>query len=93
MESTRYTGYQKNDHQVQWFWKYVEKLDNHKLGNLLHYTTGSRRVPILGFHFLESNRNTVCPFGINKVDYDKINPYPKSHTCFNRLDLPLYSTK
>lgn len=24
------------------------------------------------------------------VPYDPINPYPKSHTCFNRLELPRY---
>lgn len=24
------------------------------------------------------------------VAYDKKNPYPKGHTCFNRLELPQY---
>jgi hypothetical protein len=60
---------------------------------MLHYTTGSRRVPVLGFFYLESNRNQICRFTINKVGYDRINPYPKSHTCFNRLDLPDYSSE
>jgi len=27
--------------------------------------------------------------GVDKRDF----LYPRSHTCFNRLDLPLYSTK
>jgi hypothetical protein len=24
------------------------------------------------------------------VKYDEVDPYPKSHTCFNRLELPHY---
>jgi hypothetical protein len=24
------------------------------------------------------------------VEFDRRNPYPKAHTCFNRLELPLY---
>ena len=74
-----------NDKQIQWFWKHVQTLDQQKLGNLLHYVTGSRRVPILGFFFLESNRNEIRRFIIEKAAYEKVNPYPKGHTCFNRL--------
>lgn len=56
-KSTEYKECKAGEKLVQWFWKYVEPLDQKKLGNLLHYVTGSRRVPILGFFFLESNRN------------------------------------
>lgn len=27
---------------------------------------------------------------IESTPYVKTNPYPKGHTCFNRLELPLY---
>jgi hypothetical protein len=27
---------------------------------------------------------------IESTSYIKTNPYPKGHTCFNRLELPLY---
>ena len=50
--STLYINYQPQDPQIVWFWAYVERLDQEKLGNLLHFVTGSRRVPILGFSFL-----------------------------------------
>lgn len=50
--STLYMNYQPYDQQIQWFWSYVEQLNQEKLGNLLHFVTGSRRVPILGFSFL-----------------------------------------
>ena len=91
---TNYRGYSYNDQVIIWFWSVVEKYDQKKLGNLLHYCTGSTRVPILGFKYLESNRNTVHQFMIEKVPYDaKVNPYPRSYTCFNRLELPEYKTR
>lgn len=60
---------------------------------MLHYVTGTTRVPILGFKYLESNRNQLVRFTIQRQQYDKSNPYPKSYTCFNRLHLPAYNTK
>lgn len=60
-------------------------MDQKKLTNLLHYCTGSTRVPILGFKYLESNRNNVAKFTIQKINYNPKDPYPKSYTCFNRL--------
>jgi E3 ubiquitin-protein ligase NEDD4 len=71
----------------------VEKQTQEKLRNLLHYVTGTTRVPILGFKYLESNRNQIVQFMIEKTQNDKANPYPKSYTCFNRLQLPAYSSK
>ena len=62
-----------------------KKVFRQKLANLLHYCTGSTRVPILGFKYLESNRNTINKFTIERTAFNKGNPYPKSYTCFNRL--------
>ena len=45
------------------------------------------------FRFLESNRGMSCPFCIENCKVDNKNPFPKAHTCFNRLNLPLYQTK
>lgn len=52
---------------------------------MLHFVTGTGRVPMLGFKYLESNRGEFKPFHIMQVPFDPTNPYPKSHTCFNRL--------
>jgi hypothetical protein len=87
-----YKGYTHNDPIISWFWAVVQKYDQKKLASLLHYCTGSNRVPILGFKYLESNRNTVNKFTIEKIEFTKDNPYPKSYTCFNRLELPEYSS-
>lgn len=50
-------------------------------------------MPILGFKYLESNRNQIVQFMIERTENDKGNPYPKSYTCFNRLHLPGYNSK
>lgn len=84
-QNTQYKGYHYNDTVVQWFWAVVSKFDQTQLKNLLHYCTGSNRVPVLGFKYLESNRNTVAKFTVEKVPHETANPYPKSYTCFNRL--------
>jgi hypothetical protein len=65
-------------------------MSENQLKNLLHFSTGTTRVPILGFQFLEGNRNSIARFTIQKVEYDESNPYPKGHTCFNRIELPEY---
>ena len=66
-QNTNYKGYKPNDQNIIWFWKVVEKFDQKQLANLLHYCTGSTRVPILGFRYLESNRNTINKFTLEKV--------------------------
>lgn len=62
--NTEYKGYKHSDQQVVWFWQAVKQYDQEMLANLLHYCTGSNRVPILGFKYLESNRNTITKFTI-----------------------------
>ena len=50
--NTLYKGYNHQDHVITWFWAVVEKYDQQMLSNLLHYCTGTTRVPILGFRYL-----------------------------------------
>ena len=50
-------------------------------------------MPLLGFKYLESNRGAYQLFTIKKIDYNPVEPYPKSHTCFNRLELQSYPSK
>ena len=70
-QNTLYKGYKHTDQQIVWFWNVVSKFDQKKLANLLHYCTGSTRVPILGFKYLESNRNTINKFTIQRVSFAK----------------------
>lgn len=51
-ENTVYEGFDKNDEVIVWFWESVSKQKQEGLQNLLHYCTGSSRVPIRGFKYL-----------------------------------------
>lgn len=49
---TVYEGYNEHDEIIKWFWDNVQTYEQEGLRNLLHYCTGSVRVPILGFKYL-----------------------------------------
>lgn len=87
--STIYRHYSHSSRQVQWFWKFVRELDNEKRTRLLQFVTGTCRLPVGGFQELMGS-NGPQRFCIEKVG--KETWLPRSHTCFNRLDLPPYRT-
>jgi len=85
--NTVYRHYTKTSKQVQWFWKFTKELDNEKRTRLLQFVTGTCRLPVGGFSELMGS-NGPQRFCIEKVGKDTW--LPRSHTCFNRLDLPPY---
>ncbi|XP_040265548.1 NEDD4-like E3 ubiquitin-protein ligase WWP2 [Bufo bufo] len=88
-KNTIYRHYTKNSKQVQWFWQVVKEMDNEKRIRLLQFVTGTCRLPIGGFSELIGS-NGHQKFCIDKVGKDTW--LPRSHTCFNRLDLPPYKS-
>lgn len=87
--STIYRHYTRTSKQVTWFWKFVRELDNEKRTRLLQFVTGTCRLPVGGFSELMGS-NGPQHFCIEKVGKDTW--LPRSHTCFNRLDLPPYKS-
>ncbi|XP_077975149.1 NEDD4-like E3 ubiquitin-protein ligase WWP1 isoform X2 [Styela clava] len=87
MKNTIYRTYNVKSKQVQWFWQYVREIDNEKRARLLQFVTGTCRVPVGGFAELLGS-NGPQRFCIEKVGRETW--LPRSHTCFNRLDLPPY---
>lgn len=85
--SAIYRHYQRNSKQIMWFWKFVRDIDNEKRTRLLQFVTGTCRLPVGGFMELMGS-NGPQRFCIEKVG--KETWLPRSHTCFNRLDLPPY---
>lgn len=85
--NTIYRHYQRNSKQVVWFWKFVRELENEKKIRLLQFVTGTCRLPVGGFTELMGS-NGAQRFCIEKVG--KETWLPRSHTCFNRIDLPPY---
>ncbi|BFZ13158.1 hypothetical protein BsWGS_16197 [Bradybaena similaris] len=85
--NTIYRHYQRSSKQVVWFWKMVREIDNEKRTRLLQFVTGTCRLPVGGFAELMGS-NGPQRFCIEKVG--KETWLPRSHTCFNRIDLPPY---
>lgn len=84
---TDYRGYQESDEVIQWFWKCIGEWDNEQRARLLQFTTGTSRIPVNGFKDLQGS-DGPRRFTIEKAG--ESNQLPKSHTCFNRVDLPPY---
>ena len=85
---TDYRNYTVQDDQVKWFWRAVrEDFDNEKRARLLQFATGTSRVPVNGFKDLLGS-DGPRRFCLERIDDPQM--LPKSHTCFNRIDLPVY---
>lgn len=84
---TDYRGYQESDEVIQWFWKAVSEWESEQRARLLQFTTGTSRIPVNGFKDLQGS-DGPRRFTIEKAG--EIDQLPKSHTCFNRVDLPPY---
>mmetsp|Transcript_7788 Transcript_7788/g.16923 ORF Transcript_7788/g.16923 Transcript_7788/m.16923 type:complete len:817 (-) Transcript_7788:317-2767(-) len=96
MEHTEYSGeYDREgpNHEVCiWFWEIVREYDHEMRARLLQFVTGTSGVPAKGFSSLQGNDGNVRKFTIHGVTLDTC-VYPRSHTCFNRIDLPLYEDR
>jgi E3 ubiquitin-protein ligase NEDD4 len=55
-------------------------------------STGTSGVPARGFGVLQGNDGNVRKFTIHGVNLG-VCLYPRAHTCFNRIDLPMYESK
>ncbi|XP_019395273.1 PREDICTED: E3 ubiquitin-protein ligase Itchy homolog isoform X2 [Crocodylus porosus] len=86
---TIYRHYTRTSRQIVWFWQFVKEIDNEKRMRLLQFVTGTCRLPVGGFADLMGS-NGPQKFCVEKVG--KENWLPRSHTCFNRLDLPPYKS-
>ncbi|VDQ05594.1 unnamed protein product [Trichobilharzia regenti] len=86
-KNTVYLKYTRSSKQVIWFWKLVKKLDNEHRARLLQFVTGTCHLPLGGFSELAGSggRQLFC---IERTGDEQW--LPRSHTCFNRLDLPPY---
>jgi hypothetical protein len=86
---------------VGWFWAVVEdSLTPHERSKLFQFATGGGRVPAQGFKALQRNDGKYCAFTLEPLDPPPASArgkawlqLPVSHTCFNRLDLPLYKSR
>lgn len=84
---TDYRGYSESDEVIKWFWQCIRSWDSEQKSRLLQFTTGTSRIPVNGFKDLQGS-DGPRRFTIEKAGESQ--HLPKSHTCFNRVDLPPY---
>lgn len=89
-KNTDYRNYSESDQVVCWFWEVVDEWEGEKKARLLQFVTGTSRIPVNGFKDLQGS-DGPRRFTIEKTG--EVEHLPKSHTCFNRLDLPSYISK
>ncbi|XP_061545258.1 probable E3 ubiquitin-protein ligase HECTD2 isoform X2 [Phycodurus eques] len=83
-KAAHYEGYSKSDATVRSFWEVVLSFPMDLQKKLLHFATGSDRVPVGGMADLN--------FKISKIDAPT-DWLPVSHTCFNQICLPPYRSR
>ncbi|XP_066435273.1 ubiquitin-protein ligase E3A isoform X2 [Eleutherodactylus coqui] len=84
-ETTEYDGgYTRDSHIIRDFWDIVNSFTDEQKRLFLQFTTGTDRAPVGGLGKLK------MIIAKNGPDTDRL---PTSHTCFNVLLLPEYSSK
>lgn len=84
-------GYHSESQQAIWFIEIIETYSKADLALLLQFVTGSSQIPLDGFGSLQGMTGQQN-FNVQKIP-GKTQGLPKSHTCFNQLDIPEYETK
>jgi E3 ubiquitin-protein ligase HUWE1 len=90
-QNTEYQGYKATDKEIQWFWNILLSLSRSEKAAFLQFVTGSSKVPLSGFSELQGMRG-VQKFSIHKAGGPR-GALMSAHTCFNSLDLPVYSSE
>lgn len=90
-KNTDYNGYRSADREIGWFWNILFALTRSEKAAFLQFVTGSSKVPLAGFSELQGMRG-VQKFSINKAS-GSTGALMSAHTCFNAVDLPVYSSE
>ena len=85
-KNTTYEGFNNNDNIINWFWEWFEGTEEKYRIMYLKFVSGRSRLQKsdLGFRY----RHIIS----KALQYEK-NSFPKSTTCFFKLNLPLYDSK
>ena len=87
----KYAQKGENDRRITWFWDIIEEWNYESRAKLLQFVTGTSRLPVQGFSALQGRDGNTQYFAISSCElYQSV--FPRAHTCFNRIDLPLYKT-
>ena len=84
-ENTKHNNKEKYDE----FFEIISKWSQENLKKLLKFVTGLPIVPFEGFRYWTKYEQS---FTLNFTE-KSLNRLPISHTCFNKIDIPIYQSK
>lgn len=88
---TIYKRLHRDQRRVKYFWRLVDELTDEQRTRLLQWATGTGRLPAGGFKNLQGSAGAQRPFELYGIDGGDT-ALPRAHTCFNKIDLPGYSS-
>jgi hypothetical protein len=88
-------GFTRTSPAVQFLWDVLRSFSQEDLREFLTFVTGSSQVPLGGFKNLRGRDRRVTKFGVVRLygNGDMNRWLPVSRTCFNRIDLPAYTSR
>eukprot|EP00927_Polykrikos_kofoidii_P077915 TRINITY_DN747_c0_g1_i1.p1 TRINITY_DN747_c0_g1~~TRINITY_DN747_c0_g1_i1.p1 ORF type:complete len:892 (-),score=133.26 TRINITY_DN747_c0_g1_i1:379-2919(-) len=86
-EHTSYEEPEKFAQLYDFFWEVIASMDTADRAKVISFTCGSGRLPAGGFQAINPRFNICVRTG------DSTLHWPSSHTCYNQLCLPLYTSK
>ena len=84
--NTTYEGFDQGDINIKWFWEWFESTTENERIKYLKFVSGRSRLP-------KSENIIKYRHIISKAVHDEKNGFPKSMTCFFKLNLPQYDSK
>jgi len=89
--NTEYRNCESYSIVISHFWQWVNQAPKEMKAKLLIFVTGTSKIPSGGFSCLRGSSG-INKFTIQLKDDISTDSLPRGHTCFNRIDLPNYST-
>lgn len=91
---TEYEGFTdpSKDLTVRLFWEVVDRFSFEDQKNLLRFITGTDRIPAVGLSDLKLKISKANLPTLSKVHHPADQRLPASHTCFNQLVLPPFTS-
>jgi hypothetical protein len=90
------SGYTPESATVRYLFEVLRGFSQDELRDFLQFVTGSTQVPLGGFRNLRGRDRQITPFRVAQLNTGAENAdqwLPVAHTCFNRLDIPEYTSR
>ena len=80
---------QEEQQVVSWLWDVLRQFSAEDKAKVLQFCTGMSRLPPQGFAGLRGTPSG--PFKVHLIQHRDPRALPTAHTCFNTLELPIYT--